>query len=257
MNNRRPTPNFQVTTLWDFPSQNYGGGAQGDTGYKGATPSYVIWNLLRRYTLPNDLVVDPMVGSGTTLDVSRDLGRRALGYDVNPQRPDVFRVDARKLPLEDSKADFVFVDPPYSDHVDYSDDPRCIGKLNAKERPYWDAMEQAIGQMNRVLKPDRYMALYVGDSLEKGKRFIPIGFELFALLRKHFTPVDMVAVVRHNRTLEMGNYRMAAEEQNFFLRGFHHLFIMYKEPAKGQAARAVGFDPEEKATPVRPPKPRR
>jgi hypothetical protein len=27
----------------------------------------------------------------------------------------------------------------------------------------------------------------------------------------------------------MGNYRKAAEEENFFLRGFNYLFIMYKE----------------------------
>jgi hypothetical protein len=49
----------------------------------------------------------------------------------------------------------------------------------------------------------------------------------FARLRKvGFEPVDVVAVVRHNKTLEMGNYRKAAEEGNFFLRGFklpvHH-----------------------------------
>ena len=106
----RPDPAFQVTTLWDFPSRNYGSGRQGGDAYAGATPSYVIWNLLQRYTKPGDLVVDPMAGSGTTLDVARDLGRRALGYDVGPVRPDVFRVDARKLPLEDGKADFVFVD---------------------------------------------------------------------------------------------------------------------------------------------------
>ena len=41
-----------------------------------------------------------VVDSGTTLDVARDLDRRALGYDLSPTRKDIFRVDARKLPLE-------------------------------------------------------------------------------------------------------------------------------------------------------------
>ena len=40
---------------------------------------------------------------------------------------------------------------------------------------------------------------------------------------------QMFAVVRHNKTLEMGNYRKAAEEGNFFLRGFNYLLIGKKE----------------------------
>src|SRR3954468_3285150 len=97
---KRPPLRLQPTTLWDYPSQDYGEGQQGRPGYKGATPSYIIWNLLQRYTKPKDLVVDPFWGSGTTLDVARDLDRRPLGYDVHPTRKDIFRVDARKLPAE-------------------------------------------------------------------------------------------------------------------------------------------------------------
>ena len=173
-------------------------------------------------------MVDPCAGSGTTLDVARDLDRRALGYDLTPTRKDIFRVDARKLPLEDEKADFVFIDPPYSTHIDYSDDPRCIGKLDAAESEYYQAMDKVIREIHRILRPGHHMALYIGDSFVKGKGFFPIGFELFALLRKHFEPIDIIAVTRHNKTLDMGNYRAAAEEGNFFLRGFNYLFIMRK-----------------------------
>jgi adenine-specific DNA-methyltransferase len=225
---KRPPLRIQPTTLWDYPSQDYGEGQQGEAGYKGATPSYIIWNLLQRYTRPKDLVVDPCAGSGTTLDVARDLDCRALGYDVNPTRKDIFRVDARKLPLEDAKADFVFIDPPYSTHIQYSDDPRCIGKLDAAGPEYYAAMEKVIGEIHRILKPGKHLALYVSDSFVKGEGFYPIGFELFAILRKRFEPVDIIAVVRHNKTLEMGNYRAAAEEGNFFLRGFSYLFVMRK-----------------------------
>ncbi len=229
----------QVTTLWDYPSQHYGDIVQGDANYRGATPSYIIWNLLQRYTKPGALVIDPMCGSGTTLDVARDLERRALGYDVNPTRKDIFRVDARKLPLEDEKADFVFIDPPYSTHLDYSDDPRCVGKLSARDGSYYEAMREVIGEIHRVLRPDRYMGLYVSDSFEKGKGFYPIGFELFGILKEFFTPVDIISVIRHNKTLEMGNYRRAADEGNFFLRGFNYLFIMHKAPTSSEKQKSV------------------
>ena len=117
-------------------------------------------------------MIDPAAGSGTTLDVARDLDRRALGYDVHPTRKDIFRVDARKLPPElTGKADFVFIDPPYSTHLDYGHDPRDIGKLDAAGGEYYEAMEQVIRGIHRVLKPDRHMALYVSDSFVKGKAF--------------------------------------------------------------------------------------
>ena len=225
---KKPPLRLQPTTLWDYPSQHYGAGIQGDPNYRGATPSYIIWNLLERYTKPKDLVIDPCAGSGTTLDVARELGRRALGYDIAPTRKDIFRVDARKLPLENEKADFVFIDPPYSTHIEYSDDPRCIGKLDAAGGEYYRVMEQVLREIHRVLRKDRHMALYVSDSFVKGKGFYPIGFELFARMQKLFEPVDIIAVTRHNKTLEMGNYRKAAEEGNFFLRGFNYLFVMRK-----------------------------
>lgn len=226
---RKPPLRIQPTTLWDYPSQHYGDTVQGDPNYKGATPSYIIWNLLQRYTKPNDLVVDPMCGSGTTLDVARDLKRRALGYDVHPTRKDIFRVDARKLPPElTGKVDFVFVDPPYSTHLDYGPDPRDIGKLDVASGEYFPAMAQVISEIHRILRPGGYMALYVSDSYVHGQGFHPIGFGLFDLLRQRLEPIDIVAVTRHNKTLEMGNYRKAAEEGNFFLRGFNYLFIMRK-----------------------------
>ena len=56
---KKPPLRIQPTTLWDYPSQDYGDEPQGRPGYKGATPSYIIWNLLQRYTKPKDLVIDP------------------------------------------------------------------------------------------------------------------------------------------------------------------------------------------------------
>lgn len=258
----KPPLRLMTTTLWEYPSQHYdayldekgniiksvvkeapgGRGMQGDKDYAGATPSWVIWQVLRRYTRESDTVVDPMCGSGTTLDVCTDLKRTGIGFDLAPSRPEIRHADARTIPLEKASADFVFIDPPYSTHIDYSDDPRCIGKLDAAPdsedggKAYHESMARVIAEIDRILKPRRYMALYVSDSWRKrrgepgagGGIFMPIGFDLFALMQKRFRPVDIISVVRHNQKLGRGNWHKAAEEGNFFLRGFNYLFIMKK-----------------------------
>ncbi|MBC8328629.1 MAG: DNA methylase [Planctomycetes bacterium] len=217
-------PQLQTTTLWQFSSRSYGKHQQGSDDYRGATPSYVIWNLLQRFTAPGALVIDPMAGSGTTLDVARDLGRRALGYDLQPTRKDIFRADARELPLEDGKADFVFVDPPYGRNLRYSGQPECIGELDAHDEAYFEAMERVFAEIERILRPDRYLAVYACDVWSR-KGFVPIGARFVYQLVQRFTPVDHIAVTRGSKDLKKGNYHKAAEETNFFLRGFSHLLV--------------------------------
>ncbi len=194
----------------------------------GATPSYVIWNLIQRYTKPGHLVVDPMCGSGTTLDVAKDTGRKARGFDLSPYRADIEPADARKLPLQPQSVDLFFVDPPYGDHIDYSEDPRCIGKLSPHDPRFYTELGRVFREAHRVMKPGAVIGVYVCDFFNKKEGFAPVGFGLFDALAQLFTPIDTIAVVRHNKTLELGNYRKAAEEQNFFLRGFNYLFVLQK-----------------------------
>ncbi len=220
----------QVTTLWDYPSQHYGEDEQGSQDYRGATPSYVIWNVVSRFTQPGDLVIDPFVGSGTTLDVCRDLDRRALGFDLVQTRPDVAVADARSLPVKQRAAALVFMDPPYADNLEYSADPRCLGRLPADGR--WQrAMRLVVAEAHRVLRDDGVLAAFVCDVFQKRRGFFPLGFELFAMARgQGLVPLDVVAVVRHSRTLGLGNYRRAADEAGFFLRGFSYL-LLFRKPA--------------------------
>jgi len=233
---RPPPPKYQTTTLWYHPSQQYGDEVMGDPRFEGRTPAYVIWNLLQRYTREGDLVVDPFCGGGTTLDVAKSLGRTSRGFDLAPAREDIEAADARKLPLESGSADFFFLDPPYSTHIDYARDedaPRAgdIGALDAFAPEYFEAMQRVFAEVERCLADRRYLAVYVSDSYKKKKGFVGIGAELFQLLKQRFKPVDHVAVVRGNRKLEKPRFHKVAEEENFFLRGFNHLLIFKKERA--------------------------
>ena len=233
---RKPQLTPQVTTLWDYPSQHYGEGEQGSASFRGATPSYVIWNVVQRFSKEGETVLDPFCGSGTTLDVCKDTKRRGLGFDVAPQRPDIQNADARSIPLKQKSVDLIFFDPPYADNLDYSNDPRCLGKLKPDGR-FQRAMRLVIDECARVLRAERVLAIYVCDVFKKDRGFYPLGFEIFEMAKKQFIPVDVVAVVRHNKTLEMGNYRKAADEGGFYLRGFNYLLLFRRRREPSQPAK--------------------
>lgn len=230
---RPDEPRLQTTTLWYHPTQQYGNQVHGDPRYEGRTPAYVVWNLLERYTRPGDRVLDPFVGGGTSTSVARSMGRVGLGCDlaagIAAEAEDSVRADARRLPVRDDSIDFVFMDPPYSTHIEYSTDERCIGRLDAFDPDYFDAMDAAFGEVARVLRERRYLAVYVSDTFRKKRGFVGIGAELYGLLARRFRPVDHVAVVRGNRKLEKPRFHRTAAEQNFFLRGFNHLLIFKQE----------------------------
>lgn len=219
---------LESTTLWDFPTQNYGNKPHGDNKYNGVTPAFIIWNLLQRYTKENDLVVDPMCGSGTTIDVAKELNRRVIGYDINVVRSDVIRNDSRKIPLEDESVDFVFIDSPYSNNIKYSDSKECIGKISCEDPLFYNELEKVAKEIYRILKSGKVMAWLIGDQWIK-KNFTPVGFLLYQRLNKYFETIDIVCVTRHNQTSNTGLWHNRARRFNFFLRGFKYLFIMLKK----------------------------
>lgn len=220
-------PPLQTTTLWDYPKQSYGKRPKGNNKYPGVTPAFIIWNLLQRYTKPGDLVLDPMAGSGTTLDVCEEEGRRCIGYDICPAHPKVIQNDARRLPLPDESVDMVFIDSPYGDNEKYNDHPDNIGRISAEDERFYDELETVAKECYRVLKPGKVLAWLIGDQWVK-RRFTPVGFILYQRLCKYFETVDIVCVVRRNQTSNTRVWHYRAARFNFYLRGFKYLFIMRK-----------------------------
>lgn len=127
-------PRMEATTIWDYPKQSYGKTVKDNNKYAGVTPAFVIYNLVKRYTEPDDLVVDPMVDSGTTLDVCKEEGRSCIAYDIVSTRPDIIQNDARKIPLSDNSVDMIFVDSLYGDNIQYNDHPANMEVYRQKQK---------------------------------------------------------------------------------------------------------------------------
>jgi len=227
----RPVLEAEMSTLWDYPSQQYGTGTQGSQHYVGATPSFVIWNFLQRFTRAGETILDPFCGSGTTLDVCRDLERKGRGFDVAPHRDDIEEGDARGLPLDDASVDHAFLDPPYADNLAYSDDPRCIGKTRADDRSYYKAMAGVFDELSRVVKPGGMIAVYVSDVMHDDG-FHPLGIELANLGRERFVLVDHVVVKRYGRKVERDDEKRKAAFGAHLARGFNHLLLFRVSAAR-------------------------
>jgi len=220
-------PLLESTTLWDFPRQSYGLTPKGDNRYAGVTPAQIIYNMVWRYTEPGDLVVDPMCGSGTAIDVCKAEKRTAIGYDISPARPDIIQADARRIPLDDGTVDMVFVDSPYGDNIKYSQHPDDIGHISSESDQFYDELEKVMEQSHRILKEGKVLGWLIGDQWVK-RRFTPVGLRIYQRLCKYFEPVDIICVTRRSQSSNTVVWHNRARRFNFYLRGFKYLIIMRK-----------------------------
>ena len=127
---------LERTTVWSFPDR--GDWATHKGNYRANWSPYIPRNLILRYTKENDLVLDQMVGSGTTLIECKLLNRRGIGIDINPDaimvtrnrldfkykyNPEIktYVGDARNLNLiPDDSVDLVATHPPYANIIKFS-----------------------------------------------------------------------------------------------------------------------------------------
>ena len=228
----KETPPFETTTLWDYPRQSYGKNKKGNNKFQGVTPAFIIWNMVQRYTNPGDLVIDPMAGSGTTIDVCEEEGRKVIGYDINPQHPKVIKNDSRKIPLKDNSVDLVFIDSPYGDNVNYSDEPADIGKISAEDEKFYEELGLVAKEIFRILKTEKVVGWLIGDQWVK-RKFTPVGFKIYQILENAgFEPIDIICVTRRQQSSNKGFWHYRAKKFNFYLRGFKYLIIMKKSEKK-------------------------
>lgn len=81
----------------DFNSQNTLYATHGLHAYAAKCPPQLVRYGLRYYSKPGQTVLDPMVGSGTTLVEARLAGRSAIGYDIDPLAQLIAQVKSRQL----------------------------------------------------------------------------------------------------------------------------------------------------------------
>lgn len=91
---------FLAWTLgtWTFPGEN-----PARAGHPAPFPPELPRRLVKLYSFVQDTVLDPFVGSGTTCRVAKQLGRRSIGVDINPQYCELTVRSCRQMLLPTSR----------------------------------------------------------------------------------------------------------------------------------------------------------
>jgi len=203
------------------------------------------------YTAKGDSILDPMVGAGTTLIEAKLLARHALGMDINPEavklaeealqfkhqpssKQTVKVGDARDLSfLKDDSFDLVLTHPPYMNIIKYSDGKIPADLSNISSLPkFCDEIEKIAEELFRVLKPDKYCAILIGDT-RKGKHYVPLAFQVMQrFLKVGFVLKEDIIKVQHHCS-STKRWESKAMRDKFYLIMHEHLFV-FRKPRAGE-----------------------
>ena len=216
--------------------------------------------LIRRYTKENDVVLEPFMGSGTTLFECEKLGRKYIGFDINPimfeyvnsamsdgkyednfcinhcNSMDSAQVDENiqnaNAKLGTKGAQFVLMHPPYMDIVKFTEDVNDMSKIdniNEFVKKFKVVCENSL----KCLDKDRYFAVVIGDVYKNGE-VIPLGFYCMDMIKRNFKVKLKGTIIKNvegNRgKLGVGGiWRYRALNSDYYIFKHEYIFVFKKE----------------------------
>ena len=178
------------------------------------------------------------------------LKRRGIAFDVHPEvfalaedschfkkeegmfDPKIKVGDARKLEgIEDETVDLIATHPPYLNIVQYGekDTEGDLSRISNLQK-FCDQIELVAKECFRVLKPNKYCAILIGDTRRR-RHFVPLAFNVMQrFLKVGFILKEDIIKLQHNcMTTRYWN----AQQKDFLLIMHEHLFV-FRKPQKGE-----------------------
>lgn len=184
----------------------------------------VMGEFVERLSAAGELVLDPFAGGGTVAVECALRQRRSINIDINPYALEVAQkklyalctgslfekplveaqlcvlADARALPIASNSVDAIVSDIPYADMIRYSDLPADLSTIEDYEA-FLVALGTAFDEMARVLKPNRYCALFVADyRIARSRVILPLHADVIALMQERGFDLFDLYVWRYYRS---------------------------------------------------------
>ena len=216
--NQVPDP-LRFADVWNFSECDRKFGHD----FKGRIPGQIVQHTLYYYTEVFDIVVDPMAGSGTTIDVSKLMLRRYRAYDLNPVRSDIQKHNILDgLPEETKGCNLIFADPPYWDmnEGDYQHPEGSLASLTLDAFLAWEA--EFAKSCKTMLAKEGHVAFLIqsqtGPSVPADRGYIDHAFEAYQRFAGvGLTPIRRYSVPMPTETLTPQHIEKAKEERRMLI----------------------------------------
>lgn len=238
---------LEGTTVWSFPERGKWATHGNNAKFRGNWPPQIPRNLILRYTQEGDTVLDPMVGSGTTMIECKLLGRNGLGLDINPKHIEITRknldfdgsnvgkirlnvADARNMQdiVKDNSVDLIATHPPYANIISYSEDLEGdISSISSIDK-FCDQMEKIASECFRILKSDKYCAILMGDTRRKRHQIALAYMTMQRFLNVGFVLKEDIIKLQWNCKTTREKWYSGKNLRDFMLIMHEHLFILRK-----------------------------
>lgn len=215
--------------------------------------------LIQRYTKKDDVILEPFMGSGTTLFECEKLNRKYIGFDINTLMleyvnqkmldekyqnnffinncnsldemlvDDNLKMAQDKLNVE--KVQFILMHPPYMDIVKFTDNENDLSKINNVEE-FLSKFKIVCENTLKYLEKDRYFAIVIGD-VYKNSEVIPLSFFCMDMILKNFDVKLKGTIIKNiegNRGKQGtgGIWRYRALNSDYYIFKHEYIFVFKK-----------------------------
>jgi DNA modification methylase len=248
-------------SLWIFGSRSRKGAHDGK--YHGNFIPQIPYQAIRRFTRPGDVVLDPFLGSGTTLIECRRQGRHGIGIELVTETAQeaTKRIQREKNPhktwqhvvvgdstskesisqvrglLEErdrTQVQLLIMHPPYHNIIQFSDHPQDLS--NAPDLPtFLAAFEKVVGTTYELLEDGHFLVVVIGDKYGDGE-WVPLGFHTMEVVRSFNYTLKSIVVknIEGNRAKRNLKHlwRQRAFRGRFYIFKHEYIFFFQKHTAR-------------------------
>ncbi|OQX22185.1 MAG: DNA methyltransferase [Candidatus Altiarchaeales archaeon A3] len=242
-------------SLWILDKRDKSGAHS--AGYWGNFIPQIPNQFLRRYTKQGEYILDPFLGSGTTLIECKRLGRNGIGVELLPEvaelanknianeknefnvKTEVINRDSTEINFKKElenrgikSIQFLIMHPPYWDIIKFSKNKQDLSNANTI-KDFLDLFGKVVDNTYDILDKDRYFALVIGDKYSQGE-WIPLGFYTMNEVLKRRYSLKSIIIKNFEETKGKMNqkelWRYRALVGGFYI--FKHEYIFLFKKAK-------------------------